>query len=190
MQRSGVPPEFGVGLDGVGSHAGPPQLPNGCIIAEVEVDPETGVIRIVRIISVDDAGVVINPLALEGQLHGSMAQGSARSLARSVCATIPATGQLLTGSFFDYAMPRADDMPRIQSDVGLVPATTNPLGVKGGSEAGNIAAPPAVVNALIDALSPLGISDIPLPATPERVWRAIAAAVAEPRPAWAVGQPG
>jgi carbon-monoxide dehydrogenase large subunit len=85
----------------------------------------------------------------------------------------PETGQLLAGSFLDYAMPRADDMPQMKSDVGLVPALTNPLGVKGGSEAGNMAAPPAIVNAIVDALAPLGVCDMPMPATPERVWRAI-----------------
>ena len=176
----GLPAELGVGLDGVGTYAGPPSYPNGCIIAEVEVDPETGVVAVAKLCAVDDAGVVINPMMLDGQLHGSLAQGLGQMLFEEVRYD-DETGQLLTGSFMDYAMPRALDMPAIQSDVGAVPAKTNPLGVKGGSEAGNIAAPPAIVTAIIDALSPLGVIDVPLPATPERVWRAIAASRAGSR---------
>jgi carbon-monoxide dehydrogenase large subunit len=122
--------------------------------------------------AVDDAGVVINPLMLEGQLHGSIAQGLGQALMEDARYD-PETGQLLSGSFLDYAMPRADDMPAMKADVGLVPALTNPLGVKGGSEAGNMAAPPAIVNAIVDALAPLGVLDMAMPATSERVWRAI-----------------
>jgi carbon-monoxide dehydrogenase large subunit len=168
----GLPAELGVGLDGVGSFAGPSSYPNGCMVAEVEVDTETGRIRLESMAAVDDAGVVINPLMLEGQLHGSIAQGLGQALMEDARYD-PETAQLLSGSFLDYAMPRADDMPQMKSDVGLVPALTNPLGVKGGSEAGNMAAPPAIVNAIVDALAPLGVTDMPMPATPERVWRAI-----------------
>ncbi len=169
----GIPPELGVGLDGVGAHAGPNNFPNGCMIAEVEVDPETGKLDVVRITAVDDVGAVINPLILEGQLHGSIAQGLGQALLEDAVYERE-SGQLLAGTFMDYAMPRAEDVPDIRSDVHLVPTRTNLLGVKGGSEAGNVGVPPAVVHALLDALSPWGVTDVPLPATPERIWRLIA----------------
>jgi len=168
----GLPAEFGIGLDGVGSHAGPNNFPNGCMICEVEVDPDTGRAKVVRLSAVDDVGVVINPLTLEGQLHGSIAQGLGQALFEEIVYERE-TGQLLTGSFIDYCMPRADDMPPITSEVDLVPTKTNLLGAKGGSEAGNVGAPPAIVNAIIDALSPWGVTDMPMPATAERVWHAI-----------------
>jgi carbon-monoxide dehydrogenase large subunit len=166
----GMPPELGVGLDGAGCHAGPNNFPNGCMVCEVEVDPETGKVDVVRLTAVDDVGAVVNPLLLEGQLHGSIAQGLGQALFEEVVYERD-SGQLLTGSFMDYAMPRADDLPDIRSDVHLVPTRTNLLGVKGGSEAGNVGVPPAVVHALVDALSEWGVTDVPLPATPERVWR-------------------
>jgi carbon-monoxide dehydrogenase large subunit len=169
----GIPPELGVGLDGVGTHAGPNNFPNGCMVCEVEVDPETGKLDVVGISAVDDVGVVINPLLLEGQLHGSIAQGLGQALFEDAVYERE-TGQLITGSFMDYALPRAVDVPEIRSDVHLVPTRTNLLGVKGGSEAGNVGVPPAVVHAVIDALSPWGATDVPLPATPERIWRLIA----------------
>ena len=168
----GLPAELGVGLDGVGTFAGPSSYPNGCMIAEVEIDPETGTVTVESLAAFDDAGVVINPLMLDGQLHGSIAQGLGQALMEDVVYDSE-SGQLLSGSFVDYAMPRADDMPPVRSGVGLVRALTNPLGVKGGSEAGNMAAPPAIVNAIIDALAPLGVLEVPMPATPERIWRAI-----------------
>jgi aerobic carbon-monoxide dehydrogenase large subunit len=171
----GLPPEFGVGLDGVGTHPGPDTFPNGCIIAEVEIDPETGVVRIDRLSSVDDAGTPVNPLTLEGQLHGSLAQAVGETLLESVIYE-PGTGQLLTGTFMDYAMPRADNMPAIISEHAPVPTKTNLLGTKGGSEAGNVGGPAAIVNAVLDALAPLGVRDIPLPLRPELVWRALEAA--------------
>jgi aerobic carbon-monoxide dehydrogenase large subunit len=168
----GIPNEFGIGLDGVGTHLGPNTFPNGCIIAEVEVDPDTGEIKVDRLCAVDDAGTVVNPLTLEGQLHGSVAQGLGETLLESVVYERE-TGQLLTGSFMDYAMPRADNMPEIASEVAPVPTKSNLLGSKGGSEAGNVAAPAAIVNAVVDALSDWGIRDIPLPARAELVWRAL-----------------
>ena len=171
-QGVGLPPELGVGLDGAGSHPGPQTFPNGCMICEVEVDVDTGAVAVVRASSVDDAGVIINPLTFEGQLHGSTAQGLGEALLEQIVYDRD-SGQLLTGSFTDYAMPRADNMPPIVSAVHPVPTKSNPLGVKGGSEAGNMGAPAAIINALIDALSPFGVTDIDLPATPERVWRAI-----------------
>ncbi|HXQ54007.1 MAG TPA: xanthine dehydrogenase family protein molybdopterin-binding subunit [Stellaceae bacterium] len=173
----GIPSELGVGLDGVGTHPGPDTFPNGCIIAEVEVDPETGVIALDRLSSVDDAGTAVNPLTLEGQLHGSLAQAVGETLLESVVYE-RGTGQLLTGSFMDYAMPRADVMPAIVAEHAPVPTKTNLLGTKGGSEAGNVGGPAAIVNAVLDALSPWGVKDIALPARPETVWRALQEAAA------------
>ncbi len=171
----GLPPELGIGLDGVGTHPGPNTYPNGCIIAEVEVDLETGVVTLDRIAAVDDVGTVVNPLTQEGQLHGSLAQGIGEALLESVIYE-RGTGQLLTGSFMDYAMPRADDMPDIVSELAAVPTKTNLLGAKGGSEAGNVGGPPAVLNAVLDALAPWAIADLPLPAKSEQIWRALRSA--------------
>jgi aerobic carbon-monoxide dehydrogenase large subunit len=168
----GLPPELGFGLDGAGVYAGPQAYPNGCIICEVEIDPATGAIALIKVSAVDDSGVVINPLLLDGQLHGSLAQGIGAVLMEDA-AYDPESGQLLAGSFMDYGMPRADDLPSIDSESPEVPAKTNPLGVKGGSEAGNMAGPPALMNAIIDALAPLGIIDIQMPVTPQRVWATI-----------------
>ena len=172
----GVPKEFGIGIDGVGTHEGPNTYPNGCMICEVEVDPDTGAITVDRLASVDDVGVVVNPLTLEGQVHGSVAHGLGEALFEEMVYE-QGSGQLLTGSFMDYAMPRADVMPtRIDTELALVPTKTNLLGVKGGAEAGNNGMAPAIINAVTDALAPLGITDMPVPATAERVWRAINAA--------------
>ena len=168
----GLPPEFGVGLDAVGSFPGHFTFPNGCMVAEVEVDTETGMIKVDRLCAVDDAGVVINPLTIEGQVHGSIAQGLGEALVEEMVYDRK-TGQLLSGSFMDYAMPRADIMPNIKSEFAPVPTKSNLIGTKGGSEPGNVGAPGAIVNAVIDALAPLGVTDIPLPAKPERVWRAL-----------------
>jgi carbon-monoxide dehydrogenase large subunit len=171
-QGAGLPAELGVGLSGIGAHPGPNTFPNGCMISEVEIDTDTGTVKVVKLSAVDDSGVIVNPLTLEGQLHGSIAQGLGETLLEEIVYDRQ-TAQLLTGSFTDYAMPRADNMPAILSDVHPVPAKTNLLGVKGGSEAGNGGAPPAIIHAIIDALSPWGVTDMPMPATPERVWRAI-----------------
>jgi carbon-monoxide dehydrogenase large subunit len=173
----GLPKDFGVGLDGIGTHEGPNTYPNGCMICEVEVDPDTGIITVDRLSSVDDVGVVVNPLTLEGQLHGSIAHGLGEALCEEMIYE-RGSGQLLTGSFMDYCMPRADMMPpRIESEVVPAPTKTNLLGVKGGAEAGNNGMPAALINAVIDALAPLGVTDIPVPATPERVWQTIRTAV-------------
>ncbi|MSQ70211.1 MAG: xanthine dehydrogenase family protein molybdopterin-binding subunit [Betaproteobacteria bacterium] len=172
FQGIGLPPALGIGLDGVGTHPGPNTFPNGCMICEVEVDPETGAVKVVALSAADDVGTVVNPLTLEGQLHGSVAQGLGQALFEEVVYERE-TGQLLTGSFLDYGMPRADDLPHMRAEVHAVPTKTNLLGVKGGSEAGNVGAPPAIIHAILDALSPWGITDLPMPATAERVWRAI-----------------
>ena len=162
-----VATESGVGLDGAGTHPGPNNFPNGCMVAEVEVDSDTGRVELASLTAVDDVGVVVNPLVLEGQLHGSVAQGLGAALLEELVYERD-SGQLVTGSFMDYAMPRADDFPDIRAELHLVPTKTNLLGVKGGAEAGNVGVPPAVVHAIIDAIR---ATDVPLPATPERVWR-------------------
>jgi carbon-monoxide dehydrogenase large subunit len=176
---SGLPPELGIGLDGVGTNEQAYTFPNGCMIAEIEVDTDTGALRVDRLSAVDDVGVVVNPLTLEGQLHGSIAQGLGESLTEQILYDRE-SGQLLTGSFMDYGMPRADMMPDIRHDLSLVPSKNNLLGVKGGSEAGNCGVPPAVAHALLDALSAWHVTDIQLPATPERVWKAIRGAQGQP----------
>ena len=150
-------------------------FPNGCHMAELEVDPETGVIKIIRYVVCDDVGKVVNPMIVAGQVHGGVTQGIGQALLERT-AFDPASGQLLSGSFMDYAMPRADDVPDIEVHLIEVPCLTNPLGVKGAGEAGAVGSPPAVINALLDALVPDGITGIDMPATPEIVWRAIVAA--------------
>jgi carbon-monoxide dehydrogenase large subunit len=147
-------------------------FPNGCHICELEIDEETGEVEILRYSVVDDVGTVMNPLLLEGQICGGIAQGVGQVLMEDIRFD-PTSGQLLTGSFMDYAMPRASDLSAIHCDSNPVPTKTNPLGVKGAGEAGNVGALPAVANALADALSPLGICHIEMPATPERLWRVI-----------------
>jgi len=146
---------------------------NGAHACEVEVDPETGAVEVIGYWGVDDVGTVINPMIVEGQIHGGVAQGLGQAV-REHCAYDP-NGQLLSGSFMDYALPRASDVPTIVSELDeSQPCTHNPLGAKGCGEAGSIAAPAAIVSAVLDALSPLGVKDIDMPLTPETVWRAIA----------------
>ncbi len=146
--------------------------PNGCHIAEVEIDPETGAVALTRYTVVDDFGTVVNPLLVEGQVHGGIAQGIGQAL-REACVYDPASGRLLTGSFLDYALPRARNLPFISFATNPVPCVTNPLGIKGAGEAGAIGAPPAAINAVIDALAEFGVTHIDMPATPEKIWRAL-----------------
>jgi aerobic carbon-monoxide dehydrogenase large subunit len=171
--------KLGLGLEGVGTYSGvpggAPNYPNGCQVCEVEVDPETGAVRIDRFVAVDDVGRAINPMICEGQIHGGIAQGIGQALIESVVYD-QSSGQLMTGSFLDYAMPRADDLPLVVSDLVEIPAKTNPLGIKGIGEAGTIAAPPTVVNAVLDALRKLGVTHLDMPLTPARIWQAIQAA--------------
>ncbi|SMH59048.1 xanthine dehydrogenase family protein molybdopterin-binding subunit [Azospirillum agricola] len=150
-------------------------FPNGCHVAEVEIDPDTGTVEVVRYSVVDDFGTVVNPMLVIGQVHGGVAQGLGQALQERVVYD-PDSGQLLTGSFMDYQMPRAVDMPPIQVKLNCVPSTTNMLGMKGAGEAGAIGAPPAIINALVDALSEHGIQHIDMPATPLAIWSAIQAA--------------
>jgi carbon-monoxide dehydrogenase large subunit len=170
----GVPPSLSVSdvFD-----APPFSYPNGCHIAEVEVDPETGITQVVGYTMVNDFGVVVNPMLVGGQAHGGVAQGLGQCLLEQV--VYDDDGQPLTGSFMDYALPRADDMPDMAIAYHEVPAKTNALGVKGCGEAGCAGAMPAIMNALVDALRrEYGINHIDMPATPLRVWEAIQAAKA------------
>lgn len=149
-------------------------FPSGTHICELEVDPETGAIRIERYVAVDDAGRLVNPLIAEGQMHGGIVQGIGQALLEQI--TYEAgSGQLLTGSFQDYCLPRADDVPNIEVTFQEVASPTNALGVKGIGESGPTGAPPAVIGAIVDALRDFGIEHIDMPARPERVWRAIRA---------------
>jgi carbon-monoxide dehydrogenase large subunit len=150
-------------------------FPNGCHVAEVEVDPETGIVTVPRYIVIDDVGHAINPLIVRGQVHGGVAQGLGQALHERT-AYDKESGQLLSASFMDYALPRAGDLPPIDVDFIEVPCETNPLGVKGAGEAGAVGSPPAAINALIDALAEDGVKHLDMPATPEAVWKALRAA--------------
>jgi carbon-monoxide dehydrogenase large subunit len=147
-------------------------FPNGCQVCEVEIDPETGHVRIVRHTIVDDVGHMVNPMLVQGQIHGGAVQGLGQGLFEMLTYE-PTSGQLLTGSFMDYAMPRADDIPLFDVDHHEVPTQVNPLGAKGVGEAGTVGALPALLNAVNDALAPLGVRHLDMPVTAERVWRAI-----------------
>jgi len=152
-------------------------FPHGTHLCAVEVDTETGQVRIRSYVAVDDVGVVVNPLIVEGQVHGGIAQGVAQALYEE--AAYDSSGNLVTASLADYLIPSAADLPSFTTARTTTPSTLNPLGVKGVGEAGTIASTPAVVNAIVDALRPFGVSDVPMPCTPERVWRAINDAQAE-----------
>jgi aerobic carbon-monoxide dehydrogenase large subunit len=153
---------------------GGPAFPNGCHVCEVEVDPQTGVIEVVKYSAVNDFGTIVNPLIVEGQLHGGVAQGIGQTLMEKT--EYDSEGQLLTGSYMDYALPRAIDTPSFTVENHEVPAKTNPLGVKGCGEAGCAGSLTSIMNAVVDALSEYGIRHIDMPATPHRVWQAIKAA--------------
>ena len=149
----------------------PSTFPNGCHVAEVEIDPETGIVQIVRYTGVNDFGTIVNPLLVAGQMHGGVAQGIGQALME--CVSYDSSGQPITGSFMDYALPRAEDIPDMAVGDHPVPAKSNPLGTKGCGEAGCAGSLSTIVNAVIDALSEYGITHIDMPLTPERVWRAI-----------------
>ncbi len=148
----------------------PLTFPNGCHVAEVEVDPQTGESKLVAYSAVDDCGNVLNHMVIEGQMHGSVAMGVGQAMMEQTVYDRD-SGQLVTASFMDYAMPRAEDLPMFKDGVHPVPATTNPLGVKGAGEAGTTAAIAAIMNAFSDAIPGSGHT-IQMPATPEKVWRA------------------
>jgi aerobic carbon-monoxide dehydrogenase large subunit len=150
-------------------------FPGGAHIAEVEIDPDTCVAKLLNYIAVDDVGTVINPMIVAGQLHGGIVQGVGQALFEN-CVYDETSGQLLSGSFMDYCMPRADNLPKMTVEVHSTPCTHTPMGVKGCGEVGTIASPAAVINAIVDALAHLGVSHIDMPATPNRIWRVINAA--------------
>ncbi len=152
-----------------------PSYPYGTAVCEVEVDPETGAVEIVRYTSVDDVGRAVNPMILHGQTHGGIAAGVGQALLE-LCAYDEATGQMQSATFMDYALPRADMFPAFATEISEVPSTSNPLGLRGGGEGGTTPALGAVINAIVDALAELGVEHVEMPATPERVWRAIQAA--------------
>ena len=145
--------------------------PAGCHICEVEIDPNTGLVEVVNFSASDDPGIVINPIIVDGQIHGGLAQGIGQALLEGC--VYDDNGQLITGSYMDYTMPRADDLPSYVVSTEESKCTHNPLGVKGVGEVGSIGSTPAVINAIVDALSELGVKDVPMPATPQAVWRAI-----------------
>jgi carbon-monoxide dehydrogenase large subunit len=147
-------------------------FPSGCHVAEVEIDPETGAVTLERYTAIDDYGRLINPMLTMGQVQGGLAQGIGQALLEHTVYDAD-SGQLLSGSFTDYALPRADDLPALDITLAELPTEVNPLGVKGAGQAGCIAAPQTVINAILDALASLGIRHIDMPATPQRVWRAI-----------------
>jgi carbon-monoxide dehydrogenase large subunit len=152
-------------------------FPNGTHVCEVEVDPDTGATSIVRYSVADDVGRMVNPLLVKGQIHGGIAQGLGQAMFETI-AYDPVSGQLLSGSFMDYALPRADDLPHFEVDSHEVPTQTNPLGVKGVGEAGTVGSLPAVINAVHHALAPVGVRHVDMPLTPERIWHAIRQAAA------------
>ena len=169
----GWPGELGIGLEATGTFtptsAG--NFPNGCHVCEVEIDPDTGAVEIVRYTGVDDSGVIINPLLFAGQIHGGIAQGIGQALYENM--VYDESGQLQSGSFLDYCMPRADDMPSFTLGDLEVPCPTNPLGVKGAGESGTVPAMPVIIHAILNALAPHGVTHLDMPATPHAVWRAM-----------------
>jgi carbon-monoxide dehydrogenase large subunit len=169
LARSGVIPES---LDTQAGIKVPPSFPNGCHVAEVEIDPSTGAVSVVSYVAVGDCGNVLDETIVEGQMHGGVAQGLGQALTENTI--YDTAGQLVSGSFMDYALPRADLMPDMTVEHRAVACRTNPLGVKGTGEAGTTAAPPALINAILDAL-PAG-AQLDMPATPERIWQALQAA--------------
>jgi carbon-monoxide dehydrogenase large subunit len=150
-------------------------FPNGCHAAEIEIDPETGAVTLERYAAIDDYGRLINPMLTIGQVQGGVAQGIGQALLEHTVYDRQ-SAQLLSGSLLDYALPRADDLPPLDITLAELPTEVNPLGVKGAGQAGCMAAPQTIINAILDALAPLGVAQIDMPATPERVWRAIRSA--------------
>jgi len=176
FQKPNLPPDIEPGLYehgefgmGQGQY---PTYPNGCHLAEVEIDADTGEVKLVRYSAVDDAGTILNPLLFDGQVHGGIVQGASQILMEEVVYD-PDSGQMTTGSFMDYGMPRADDFPSFDIAANVIPTERNPLGVKGVGEAGTVGALPAVMNAINDALHRAGAPTIEMPATPQKVWAAL-----------------
>ncbi len=171
--RPDAPAELRGPLAGIGDETmSVPSYPYGCAVCEVEVDPETGVVEIVRYTTVDDVGRAVNPLILHGQTHGGIAAGVGQALWEQ-CVYDTATGQLQSATFMDYVIPRADALPSFATEISEVPSSSNPLGLRGGGEGGTTPALGAVINAIVDALADFGVEHVEMPATPERVWRAM-----------------
>ncbi|MGH7094328.1 MAG: xanthine dehydrogenase family protein molybdopterin-binding subunit, partial [Stellaceae bacterium] len=175
FRANNLPPGLEGGLYETGTFA-PSDFtyPNGSHVCELEIDPDTGALEIVNYVVVDDVGTVVNPIGLKGQIHGGVAQGLGQALMEQVVYDRE-SGQNLSGSFMDYAMPRADTMPYMHIETNPVPTLRNPLGAKGAGEAGTVGALPAIVNAVVDALAPLGGTEFDMPATAQRIWQAIEA---------------
>jgi carbon-monoxide dehydrogenase large subunit len=171
----GLPAELADGLDSSAKFVSPQMsFPNGCHVTEVEIDPETGALSVVGYAAVDDVGRVVHETIVEGQIHGGIAQGLGQVLGEHV--VYDEHGQLLTASFMDYMLPRADDLPAFRVGHHEVPCTTNPLGVKGAGESGVAGALPSAVNAVLDALSTRGVRELDLPMSAPRIWAALRAA--------------
>jgi aerobic carbon-monoxide dehydrogenase large subunit len=174
---AGLPRDLPASLDvALISDTPPSSFPNGAHVAEIEIDPETGEAALRRYTAVDDFGVLVNPMLVSGQVHGGVAQGIGQALLEAT--RYDRSGQLMSGSFMDYTMPRAETVPPIAVGYHPVPATSNPLGVKGCGEAGVSGALAAVINAVLDALAQRGVHQIDMPATPERIWAALQASAA------------
>jgi carbon-monoxide dehydrogenase large subunit len=181
VARCDLPKELQGPLAGIADEILPiASFPYGSQVCEVEVDAETGAVEIVSFAAVDDVGRAVNPLILHGQTHGGIAQGVGQALLEDAHYD-PASGQLLTASFMDYAVPRADDLPAFRTALSEVPSPTNRLGVRSGGEGGTTPALAVVVNALVDALADFGVEHLEMPVTPERVWRAMEAGKAPRR---------
>jgi carbon-monoxide dehydrogenase large subunit len=160
------------GISATGSSGAPPETyASGAYGCDVAVDPDTGHVTLLRVVAVDDCGVLVNPLLVEGQVHGAVAQGVGQALTEQV--SYDENGQPMSASLMDYAVPFAATLPRIESYSVVTPSTVNPLGVKGMGESGTIGVTPALVNAVMDALSPYGVRHLDMPLTPEKIWTAI-----------------
>ena len=175
-ERDDLPDDLAGPLEETGHYDSPDEMtyPNGCHVCELEVDAETATLELIRYVVVDDFGKVVNPMLVSGQIHGGIAQGVGQALLEHTVYEAD-SGQLVTATYQDYTMPRADDLPEIEIEFVEVPCITNPFGIKGAGEAGAIGAPPAVINALVDALQPFGVAHIDMPATAEKIWQAMAA---------------
>ncbi|HET8996818.1 MAG TPA: molybdopterin cofactor-binding domain-containing protein, partial [Acetobacteraceae bacterium] len=173
LERNDLPEELRGKLDAISDETIPEaSFPYGCHVCEVEVDPETGVTRIVRYTAVDDVGRAVNPMIVHGQVHGGIVQGVGQAMGEQ-CVYDPDSGQLLSGSFMDYTMPRADTLPFFTTELSEIPSTTHPLGIRPAGEGGTTPALGVMVNAVVDALSPFDVTHVEMPLTSERVWRAI-----------------
>jgi carbon-monoxide dehydrogenase large subunit len=175
-ERDDLPDDLKGPLEETGHYDSPDKetFPNGAHVCELEIDRDTAAVEIVRYVVVDDFGMVLNPMLVSGQIHGGIAQGIGQALLEHTVYEED-SGQLVTATYQDYTMPRADDLPNIEIEFRNVPCKTNPFGIKGAGEAGAIGAPPAVINALVDALEPYGILHVDMPATTERIWQVMQA---------------